>query len=185
MGMGQTCGREIGLIVRLITQVFFMFFFLAAQNVRSAEPKEGSDPSTTPSSESRTWIDSTGDHETDARFGGIESGKVKLIKSDGTEIELPLEKLSRGDRHWIADRGKTLEEKMLRRKRTINTSTAVNDAVANDDIQIIEIADTCTADQFDVEQTNLLRKWVSDGGVLWVNNSVLECWEFDIRRFPT
>lgn len=70
-------------------------------------------------------------------------------------------------------RHETLEEKLLRRKRTINTSTAVYDAVANKDIWIIEVADTCTAEQFDAEQARLLRDWVSAGGVVWVNSNVL------------
>ena len=67
----------------------------------------------------------------------------------------------------------TLEAKLLRRKRTISTSTAVDDAVANKEIWIIEVADSCTADEFDAEQTRLLRNWVKEGGVLWVNSSVL------------
>ena len=74
----------------------------------------------------------------------------------------------------------TLEAKLLRRKRTIGTSTAVFDAVANKDIWIIEVADTCSADQFDAEQTRLLRNWVSKGGVLWVNSSVLDL--FGVRH---
>jgi tetratricopeptide (TPR) repeat protein len=74
----------------------------------------------------------------------------------------------------------TLEAKLLRRKRTINTSTAVYDAVANKEIWIIEVADTCTADQFDAEQARLLRGWVSDGGVLWVNSNVLSL--FGVRH---
>ena len=75
-----------------------------------------------------------------------------------------------------------LEAKLLRRKRTINTSTAIYDAVANKEIWIIEVADECTADQFDAEQTRLLRNWVSEGGVLWVNSSVLSL--LNIRYSP-
>ena len=77
-------------------------------------------------------------------------------------------------------RQETLEAKLLRRKRTISTSTAIYDAVANKEIWIIEVADTCTADQFDAEQARLLRDWVSDGGVLWVNSNVLDL--FGIRH---
>lgn len=72
----------------------------------------------------------------------------------------------------------TLTEKLLRCKLTINTSTAIHDAVNNKDICIIEVADTCTVDQFDAEQARILKKWVSAGGVLWVNSSVLSM--FDI-----
>ncbi len=74
----------------------------------------------------------------------------------------------------------TLEAKLLRRKRTIDTSTAVYDAVANKEIWIIEVADACTADQFNAEQTRLLRNWVSEGGVLWVNSNVLDL--FGVRH---
>ncbi|MEN6405345.1 MAG: GYF domain-containing protein [Thermoguttaceae bacterium] len=74
-----------------------------------------------------------------------------------------------------------LNEKLLRRKTTINTSTAVYNAVANKNVWIIEVADTCTADQFDAEQTRLLRKWVGDGGVLWANSNVLQL--FGVRYF--
>jgi hypothetical protein len=74
----------------------------------------------------------------------------------------------------------TLEAKLLRHKSTINTSTAIYAAVANKDVRIIEVADTCMADQFDAEQTRLLRDWVSNGGVLWVNSNVLSL--FGVRR---
>jgi hypothetical protein len=82
----------------------------------------------------------------------------------------------------IRQRIEDLEAKLLRRKRTINTSTAVYDAVTNKEIWIIEVADTCTADQFDAEQTRLLRDWVSQGGVLWVNSNVLGL--FGVRYSP-
>ena len=51
--------------------------------------------------EYRTWTDSSGIHKIEAKFGGIAAGKVKLIKRDGTTIQLPLEKLSEVDREWI------------------------------------------------------------------------------------
>jgi hypothetical protein len=44
-----------------------------------------------------------GQHKTEARFGGMALGKVKLVKEDGTIIELPLEKLSDEDQQWIED----------------------------------------------------------------------------------
>jgi len=52
----------------------------------------------------RTWIDSTGEHKIEARFSGLTSGKVKLIKQDGSTVEVPLEKLSDDDQQWIKDR---------------------------------------------------------------------------------
>ena len=54
----------------------------------------------------RTWTDSTGTHKTYAKYSGISFGKVKLVKEDGSAVQLPLEKLSGDDREWIANRGK-------------------------------------------------------------------------------
>lgn len=54
----------------------------------------------------RTWTDSTGKHKTEAKFGGVAFGKVKLIKRDGSTVQLPLEKLSDEDREWITNRSK-------------------------------------------------------------------------------
>jgi outer membrane protein assembly factor BamB len=54
----------------------------------------------------RTWTDSTGEHKVEAKFNGVISGKVKLLKADGTALEVPLEKLSDEDREWIANRSK-------------------------------------------------------------------------------
>ncbi|MBN1588015.1 MAG: hypothetical protein JW888_00705 [Pirellulales bacterium] len=53
----------------------------------------------------RTWTDATGRYKTEGTFAGVESGKVKLIKADGTSINLPLEKLSQEDRQWIKNQG--------------------------------------------------------------------------------
>jgi hypothetical protein len=52
----------------------------------------------------RTWTDSTGTHKTEAKFGGMAFGKIKLIKKDGTTVQVPLEKLSDEDQQWIKDR---------------------------------------------------------------------------------
>jgi hypothetical protein len=54
----------------------------------------------------RTWTDSTGQHKTEAKFGGVIAGTVKLIKRDGSAIKIPVEKLSDEDREWIEDRKK-------------------------------------------------------------------------------
>ncbi|MCD4728233.1 MAG: DUF4352 domain-containing protein [Pirellulales bacterium] len=54
----------------------------------------------------RTWTNSTGTHKTEAKFGGMAFGKVKLIKRDGSTVQVPLEKLSDEDREWIANRQK-------------------------------------------------------------------------------
>jgi len=54
----------------------------------------------------RTWTDATGAHHIEAKFGGVLSGNVKLIKRDGSVLKLPLEKLSDVDQEWIKNRSK-------------------------------------------------------------------------------
>jgi WD40 repeat protein len=54
-----------------------------------------------PRPEFSTWRDSTGQHSIKAKFGGLASGKAKLIKNDGTVIQVPVEKLSDADQEWI------------------------------------------------------------------------------------
>ena len=49
----------------------------------------------------RTWTDVTGKFRVDAVFDGLVDGKVRLIKSDGKLLQLPLEKLSIGDQELI------------------------------------------------------------------------------------
>ena len=49
----------------------------------------------------RTWTDSSGTHKIEAKFGGMVSNKVKLIKRDGTSVQVLLEKLSEDDQNWI------------------------------------------------------------------------------------
>ena len=49
----------------------------------------------------RTWTDSTGQFTTKAKFGGMASGKVNLIKKDGSKVSLPLANLSDEDQKWI------------------------------------------------------------------------------------
>ena len=50
----------------------------------------------------RLWTDNTGRFQVTAVFVSLTGGNVKLRKSDGNEITLPLERLSREDRDWIS-----------------------------------------------------------------------------------
>ena len=50
----------------------------------------------------RSWTDITGKHTLVAVLLGVEKGMAKLRKSDGTELEVPLEKLCQADQEWIA-----------------------------------------------------------------------------------
>jgi hypothetical protein len=52
----------------------------------------------------RTWTDASGEHKIEAKFGGVIAGKVKLIKRDGSTLQIPLEKLSDEDQDWINNR---------------------------------------------------------------------------------
>jgi hypothetical protein len=45
----------------------------------------------------RTWTDSTGKHKIEALFLGIENNAVKLHRTDGKELSVPLDRLSKAD----------------------------------------------------------------------------------------
>jgi hypothetical protein len=49
----------------------------------------------------RTWTTAKGARKMDAKFGGLATGTVTLIKRDGATIQVPLEKLSEADQEWI------------------------------------------------------------------------------------
>jgi S1-C subfamily serine protease len=49
----------------------------------------------------RTWIDSTGQHQIDALYGGVVQGKVRLKKTDGRIIFLTPSQLSPADQSFI------------------------------------------------------------------------------------
>lgn len=53
---------------------------------------------------SRTWTSSNGRFTTEADLLGFKDGKVKLKKTDGTVIEVPLESLSDVDRRYVEER---------------------------------------------------------------------------------
>ncbi|MGA2064147.1 MAG: SHD1 domain-containing protein [Thermoguttaceae bacterium] len=54
----------------------------------------------------RTWTDASGTEIGEAKFSGIIAGRVKLVKRDGSSVQVPLDKLSDEDREWIANRHK-------------------------------------------------------------------------------
>ena len=53
---------------------------------------------------SRTWTSSDGRFRTEAELLGFADGKVRLKKSDGKVIEVPLESLSAADRRFVKQR---------------------------------------------------------------------------------
>jgi hypothetical protein len=50
----------------------------------------------------RTWTDSSGQFHVDAMFVSLEDGVVTLKKDDETEVQIPADKLSKGDQEFIA-----------------------------------------------------------------------------------
>lgn len=80
---------------------------LAPEAIAVSEQEEQSPQPPRPKPEPpamRTWTDTTGEHRVEAEFAGLVSGTVKLRKTDGRIIELPLEKLSQADQQWIRGR---------------------------------------------------------------------------------
>lgn len=51
----------------------------------------------------RTWTDVTGRFTTEAELAGFEDGIVRLKKSDGKIVSLPLEKLSKADQQYVTE----------------------------------------------------------------------------------
>jgi hypothetical protein len=49
----------------------------------------------------RTWTDRTGRHQIQAKYLGLDGGKVKLKKADGTIIHIPIASLSEADQRFI------------------------------------------------------------------------------------
>jgi hypothetical protein len=49
----------------------------------------------------RVWTDSTGRFQIEAKLVGVEGGKAKLAKPDGSVIQVPIDKLSEADRKFI------------------------------------------------------------------------------------
>lgn len=54
-------------------------------------------------SQYRTWTSAGGTYHVEAELAGVASGEVTLRKRDGTEIVLPLERLSAEDQAWVGE----------------------------------------------------------------------------------
>ncbi len=54
--------------------------------------------------ESRQWADKTGQFKIEGRFVKLEEGKVTILKADGKEIAVPLERLSVPDQEYVSSR---------------------------------------------------------------------------------
>jgi hypothetical protein len=63
-------------------------------------PADGADE---PAAEApRTWTDASGQHTVDAVLQGAENGQVRLRKTGGQDITVPVEKLSLADQQYVA-----------------------------------------------------------------------------------
>lgn len=65
-----------------------------------ARPESGTSTAST-GPESRSWSDSTGKFHVQASYVSLENGTVRLQRTDGRTIAIPLEKLSEGDKAHV------------------------------------------------------------------------------------
>jgi HEAT repeat protein len=68
-----------------------------------AVPVPAPSPAPPPAAEPRTWTDATGMHTIEAAFVDFKGGKVVLRKSDGSEVSLSMQQLSKADQDYIRD----------------------------------------------------------------------------------
>jgi hypothetical protein len=61
------------------------------------------------SSEMRTWSDSTGAFSIEAQLVGVKEGKVILKKANGKTVAIPLDRLSKEDRDFVASQSEEKE----------------------------------------------------------------------------
>src|SRR5437867_2847488 len=54
--------------------------------------------------EVRTWTSADGKFKVEAEMLSVQEGKVSLRKADGTEVTVPLAKLSEADRQYVTGR---------------------------------------------------------------------------------
>ncbi len=74
--------------------------------LRPALEKDAPADAPQPADSRRTWTDATGKHRIEAEFLGLADGVVRLKKSDGAVVDVPLEKLSEADRAIIESAGR-------------------------------------------------------------------------------
>jgi hypothetical protein len=74
------------------------------EDVRPAGGEAEKQPAEPEPAVARTWSDSTGKFKIEAVYLAQEGGGVKLLKSDGAVISVPLAKLSEADQEYVASR---------------------------------------------------------------------------------
>jgi hypothetical protein len=70
--------------------------------VTTYEPEKAADTESTEAMPTRKWTDASGAFDVEAQFAGVEDGKVKLKKADGTIVSVALERLSKKDQEFVA-----------------------------------------------------------------------------------
>lgn len=73
----------------------------AAPAVEAPVPPVASEKSARPQRETRTWRDRSGQFSVSARLVGVLMGKVTIAKADGSEVVVPMERLSQEDQDYI------------------------------------------------------------------------------------
>ncbi len=71
--------------------------------VTTYEDEKAADTESAEALPTRTWNDATGAFSVEAQFAGVENGKVLLKKADGKIARVPLDRLSKEDRDFVAE----------------------------------------------------------------------------------
>ena len=82
---------------------------LALLPLAQAKPPTAKPERKPPAPQARFWTDDTGAHKIRATLVGVEEGQVKLKKTDGQVIAVPLDKLSAADQKWLAKHASAAE----------------------------------------------------------------------------
>lgn len=81
------------------------------------DPSPDAEAEEEPQPELFTWRDKTGKFSVEAEFLGFKSGKVQLRKTDGSEIEVPLDRLAEEDQKFAKDLFKAIRDVESEQKR--------------------------------------------------------------------
>jgi hypothetical protein len=119
----------------------------AGQIVRQAEPEAGQGKDNSPPT--------TAEHSPAVPNAGVPPETNPAAAADRPHVQ------------------QSLEQQLAERRAIVHTGADLDAALAKPEVQIVEIADDCTVDKLEARRGELLQRWVSEGGILWVNNNVL------------
>lgn len=70
-------------------------------------------------------------------------------------------------------------------KLTLSTPSGVHTLRVNrSKYRVVEVAANCTLEQFSPDESETLRKYVADGGIVWANNNVLALFDLKYESYP-